>query len=298
MKRHSAFTLIELLVVIAIIAILAAILFPVFAQAKLAAKKVSELSDVKQLTLAALIYNNDFDDEFVTSAIYDFDLNSDAWAFRLQPYVKNIGIFQTPLDESIPSVYAFSWSGPGISISSNSLSAVPPYPGFAGNFNTGTDGVIGLEQHNAGWDSFFTSGAVNASSVTQAAATIIFAPHYSRDIQFTDLSFLTENCAYVWDTSAFVWDSTNALDSNANTAYLGDGSNIPDGQRDTSLGTPNAVFPYGNRGGVSLPTDGPDMEQGTANFAFVDGHAKSMAPVATNPDPVGKPQDNLWYSAR
>ncbi len=53
--RLSGFTLIELLVVIAIIAILAAILFPVFAQAKLAAKKTSDLSNMKQLELAFLM---------------------------------------------------------------------------------------------------------------------------------------------------------------------------------------------------------------------------------------------------
>jgi prepilin-type N-terminal cleavage/methylation domain-containing protein/prepilin-type processing-associated H-X9-DG protein len=57
-----AFTLIELLVVIAIIAILAAILFPVFAQAKEAAKKTSCLSNLKQISLATIMYSNDYDD--------------------------------------------------------------------------------------------------------------------------------------------------------------------------------------------------------------------------------------------
>src|ERR1700678_741246 len=60
----KAFTLIELLVVIAIIAILAAILFPVFAQAKEAAKKISCVSNCKQVVLAELIYQNDYDDTF------------------------------------------------------------------------------------------------------------------------------------------------------------------------------------------------------------------------------------------
>lgn len=59
---NRAFTLIELLVVIAIIAILAAILFPVFAQAKDAAKKVVALSNQKQLGLAWIMYANDNDD--------------------------------------------------------------------------------------------------------------------------------------------------------------------------------------------------------------------------------------------
>jgi prepilin-type N-terminal cleavage/methylation domain-containing protein len=64
----KAFTLIELLVVIAIIAILAAILFPVFAQAKTAAKKISTLSQMKQLGTGTLIYTADYDDLFPLTA--------------------------------------------------------------------------------------------------------------------------------------------------------------------------------------------------------------------------------------
>src|SRR5271167_2895696 len=73
MKTYrNAFTLIELLVVIAIIAILAAILFPVFAQAKLAAKKTSDLSNLKQLGLATKMYLNDYDDEYYPHRINCF----------------------------------------------------------------------------------------------------------------------------------------------------------------------------------------------------------------------------------
>jgi prepilin-type N-terminal cleavage/methylation domain-containing protein/prepilin-type processing-associated H-X9-DG protein len=61
-KSRSGFTLIELLVVIAIIAILAAILFPVFAQAKAAAKKTAALSNAKEIVLGAIMYSNDYDD--------------------------------------------------------------------------------------------------------------------------------------------------------------------------------------------------------------------------------------------
>src|ERR1700744_1865565 len=73
-STSAAFTLIELLVVIAIIAILAAILFPVFAQAKAAAKKTASLSNNKQQCLALLMYGNDYDDLFPID--YSSDSNS------------------------------------------------------------------------------------------------------------------------------------------------------------------------------------------------------------------------------
>src|SRR5580692_6924427 len=63
-SHKKAFTLIELLVVIAIIAILAAILFPVFAQARESARKTSCLSNVKEISLALTMYVQDYDERF------------------------------------------------------------------------------------------------------------------------------------------------------------------------------------------------------------------------------------------
>jgi prepilin-type N-terminal cleavage/methylation domain-containing protein len=71
MRARNAFTLIELLVVIAIIAILAAILFPVFAQAKAAAKKTACLSNMKQTSTATFLYGSDCDDTFPMSWWWD-----------------------------------------------------------------------------------------------------------------------------------------------------------------------------------------------------------------------------------
>ena len=90
----KAFTLIELLVVIAIIAILAAILFPVFAQAKLAAKKTQALSNVKNQGLAVVMYGGDSDDVYplvqrASSVAEDPGQHGIPWQNLVGPYVKN-----------------------------------------------------------------------------------------------------------------------------------------------------------------------------------------------------------------
>ena len=92
---RRAFTLIELLVVIAIIAILAAILFPVFAQAKAAAKTTATISNLKQMGLGFQMYANDFDDMTVLhETIEPEGVNPDRMFIqqRLYPYVKNLDI--------------------------------------------------------------------------------------------------------------------------------------------------------------------------------------------------------------
>lgn len=101
MLRKKAFTLIELLVVIAIIAILAAILFPVFAQARVAAQKTVCLSNMKQLALGMTMYLGDNNDRFPSDAgaredgQLDGDWGKDYWMFHIRPYlggtqIKNI----------------------------------------------------------------------------------------------------------------------------------------------------------------------------------------------------------------
>jgi len=109
--NRRAFTLIELLVVIAIIAILAAILFPVFAQAKLAAKKTSSLSNIKQTSLSAIMYEGDVDDMLplsLSGAYANLGCptsvgcrdglpdHSNTWVFITQPYMKSLAVLVDP----------------------------------------------------------------------------------------------------------------------------------------------------------------------------------------------------------
>jgi prepilin-type N-terminal cleavage/methylation domain-containing protein/prepilin-type processing-associated H-X9-DG protein len=92
LSRHSAFTLIELLVVIAIIAILAAILFPVFAQAREQARKTVCLSNQKQIGLAVAMYAQDYDETYPLA----WSL-AGTWYSVLDPYVKSSGVSQWAL---------------------------------------------------------------------------------------------------------------------------------------------------------------------------------------------------------
>jgi prepilin-type N-terminal cleavage/methylation domain-containing protein/prepilin-type processing-associated H-X9-DG protein len=119
-SRNRAFTLIELLVVIAIIAILAAILFPVFAQAKLSAKKISSLSNLKQTALATQIYGNDFDDLLPAGGIYFDPGNND-------PLGWNDTIYNEWVSQGSPGPIFGSPNYPGPDIETNPFLEVFPY---------------------------------------------------------------------------------------------------------------------------------------------------------------------------
>src|SRR5262245_11929306 len=102
-KHHPGFTLIELLVVIAIIAILAAILFPVFAQAREKARAISCLSNFKQVGLAIEQYKTDNDGTWPLWWNGDENHIGDAnygrfWAGAIMPYMKNVAVRKCPSD--------------------------------------------------------------------------------------------------------------------------------------------------------------------------------------------------------
>lgn len=93
---RKGFTLIELLVVIAIIAILAAILFPVFAQAREKARQTSCLSNSKQLATATLMYNQDYDETMPMSLYLVAPNKGFAVYDAVAPYMKNVQILVCP----------------------------------------------------------------------------------------------------------------------------------------------------------------------------------------------------------
>ena len=123
--KQRAFTLIELLVVIAIIAILAAILFPVFAQARDKARQSACLSNCKQIGLAVTMYAQDYDETFFWQKDWNevVDVGSGFWGPSYKtyirwpiahaPYIKNTDVYRCPSDKGTNDVRGVAAKSPG-----------------------------------------------------------------------------------------------------------------------------------------------------------------------------------------
>jgi prepilin-type N-terminal cleavage/methylation domain-containing protein len=171
-QRSSGFTLIELLVVIAIIAILAAILFPVFAQAKAAAKKTQALSNLKQIGTATALYMNDWDG-WVGRKWYDLHVD-------LLPYTKSIDVFVDPASSAPRPVrrtftnFSFTDRFPGTDTAPADTAVIPSEEHWTNTPNNSTGagnrpsiyGHFARNDellHNYGFDGH-SGGSINTSS--------------------------------------------------------------------------------------------------------------------------------------
>lgn len=180
--RKRGFTLIELLVVIAIIAILAAILFPVFAQAKAAAKKTACLSNQKQIGTAGIMYASDHDDYMPAWAALSPPVNGGNTSFmppdrQLAPYTKSDHIWTCPVDSAPrrPVTQVPWWDG--------SYAAKKIYRSYA------YVGEVNTVQAN-GWDTntgiftwigpgFWVMTGRSATAFDQPASTIAWVEQWS-----------------------------------------------------------------------------------------------------------------------
>lgn len=271
MKR-SGFTLIELLVVIAIIAILAAILFPVFAQAREKARGITCVSNENQIATAVLMYVQDYDENYPQGLQNGWW--ADSWIRLTQPYSKSLQVFRCPDDPGgQPAAFYQSWSGVRVSYAANGLMR------WDGS-NWSLFGIMGMGQT---WMGRYTMAD---AGVTQPANTILFTEKDNMDAAIIGPGVGNGPIGNMSDfgpgpilTGVNWWDGDSP-------------GEIPNG---TLTNKPNSADPYDPLNANGAVTA---VHNGLANFAFADGHVKAMHPTATDPDPVNQPQNNMWDATR
>jgi len=268
--RRNAFTLIELLVVIAIIAILAAILFPVFASAKSAAKKTVDLSDIKQLMVGVLFFTNDTDDTTIYlpyPAQYVPSPEALWWTDQVMPYVKNKQIYSTPGANGIP-VYAppQGYRYPGTT-EDNATTAQITAQGYRNTYSLNQI-LSKADDYNA-----FGPGALSPdvmTSVSNPAQIVYIGP----GLDWFEWSACMYDAAGSQQVDLF-WNSS--LDATAPGSW--------------------------GWGYETFNMDGNPADAGYtggANFAYCDGHAKyakmAIGGDLVNPDPTAQGGLNAgWY---
>lgn len=279
--RRGGFTLIELLVVIAIIAILAAILFPVFAQAKAAAKQTANLNQMKQLATAAQIYAADYDDtimqdppsgtEFCPSGAGDTidRWGNYYWPFIMEPYVKQKAA-------STRGPKGFYWSptapdGNPSELSDNRAACIWPQPAQSWGLTCDSGACDSIKywssyaynEHIGDWQG---SGAGNLTMWESPAESFFLLEATDSEIEGDELDELysrTENCLGIYPDDENADATRGGHNGGTTIAYL-DGhakwrKTTWGGSTQCTLdsrGNPSLSWPPSTRGGDNVRMKG------------------------------------------
>jgi prepilin-type N-terminal cleavage/methylation domain-containing protein/prepilin-type processing-associated H-X9-DG protein len=226
------FTLIELLVVIAIIAILAAILFPVFAQAREKARGISCLSNCKQIGLAVQMYSQDYDETVVPFAVGTAFFPT-MFSALLDPYVKNQQIWKCP--SAVTTITAVSRSiGMSETAARNATRTPPESPLALAAMQFPANLIVMADSQPLAWTSNFSAG-VNGfqacGAATQEANGVALPAsrqHFIRHTQGANYIFADSHAKWMKVRATIVpnsmWSLTfrawSALPTNCNETAL------------------------------------------------------------------------------
>ena len=247
-RKAAGFTLIELLVVIAIIAILAAILFPVFAQAREKARQAACLSNTKQMSLGLMQYAQDYDETLPVQG--DNGQNRGRWFVQIFPYVKSAEVFTCP---NLPDAKLIT--------TKFQLNNSAPISGYGynqalGTYNPHPDTPLTSAENNAG------SGYALAD-IAKPAETIMVG---DVGIDSGDLRTLQ---GYVMQPR----DSRLAANQAGNSPWY-----YPQFRHNTTKTfSKDIALPNSNLLGLPPKTVNVTWPiEGRCNFSFLDGHSKSL----------------------
>jgi prepilin-type N-terminal cleavage/methylation domain-containing protein/prepilin-type processing-associated H-X9-DG protein len=270
LRKQNGFTLIELLVVIAIIAILAAILFPVFAQAREKARQTSCLSNMKQLGLSLNMYAQDYDGALCQTSWELGKLKAKIhWSYLVQPYVKNLQIFVCPSDPN-PVVPLNRICGPSDTIGVSLCDEQAPKFSYINSYNV-------MPAHD--W-------IPPTESAIEAAANTIVLAERRNNMNDPAMTLIGQ-----WKgTTPFIATST------AHGTGTGSGQVCPgDTYRFATItDVNNGLLPTNSNDNPEIVRVKFDRHAGGSNYNFFDGHAKWFRLEQTL-DPNNFQWGNHWY---